>query len=195
MFYCTQLGSPRPCCGGLHFFFSQPEAGLTNQVLVRDSWAGTPLTLAVHFCMTHGQEKGVWLPKYCNCTQAGSWHQNAMHLSLMYLEWMIWVILWLYAPTGAGKTAIQHFFLLRRGNIKMLSGDFSSLITISNIKPYIHLLRASFQVLWTFPLRSSLVKKNFILIFQVFALKCIGTTLKPPIYDEWVQQQHVAASA
>ena len=28
---------------GVHFFFSQPAAGLTNRVPVRDSRAGTPL--------------------------------------------------------------------------------------------------------------------------------------------------------
>ena len=35
-------------------------------------------------------------------------------------------------------------FLLSRGNIEMLSGDLSSLIIISDVKPYIHLLHASF---------------------------------------------------
>ena len=43
MFYCTRFGGLRPCCGDLHFFFSQPAAGLTNQVPVQDYLAGTPL--------------------------------------------------------------------------------------------------------------------------------------------------------
>ena len=34
------------------FFFWQPVAGLTNQVLVQDSWAGAPLVLLILLCCT-----------------------------------------------------------------------------------------------------------------------------------------------
>jgi len=43
MFSCTKFEVLRPCSAGVNFFFSQPAAGLTNRVLVRDSRAGTPL--------------------------------------------------------------------------------------------------------------------------------------------------------
>ena len=48
MFYDTKFGGPSPRCGGLHFFFSQSAAGLTNQVPVRDFRAGTPFHR--HYC-------------------------------------------------------------------------------------------------------------------------------------------------
>ena len=38
---------------------------------------------------------------------------------------------------------LELFFLLRRGDIEMLFGNLSSLVAISNVKPYIHLFHAS----------------------------------------------------
>jgi hypothetical protein len=38
---------------------------------------------------------------------------------------------------------LEYFFLLNRGDIQMLFGDLTSLVVISNVKPYIHLLHAS----------------------------------------------------
>ena len=38
---------------------------------------------------------------------------------------------------------LEHFFLLNRGDIEMLFGDLSSVITISNVDPFIHILHAS----------------------------------------------------
>ena len=42
------FGGMRPCCGGLHFFFFQPVAGLTNQVLVLNCQARAPLDQNEH---------------------------------------------------------------------------------------------------------------------------------------------------
>jgi len=38
---------------------------------------------------------------------------------------------------------LEHFFLLDAGEIEMLIGDLSSVIAISNVNPYIHILHAS----------------------------------------------------
>ena len=38
---------------------------------------------------------------------------------------------------------LERFFLLNRGDIDLLFGDLSSLVVISDVKPYIHLLHAS----------------------------------------------------
>jgi hypothetical protein len=46
-----------------------------------------------------------------------------------------------YPTMDAGN--IEDFFLLNRGNVEMLFGDLTSIITISNVRPYIHLLHAS----------------------------------------------------
>jgi hypothetical protein len=39
--------------------------------------------------------------------------------------------------------ALEDFFLLNRGDIEMLMGDLSSVITVSDIYPYLHMLHAS----------------------------------------------------
>jgi len=49
---------------------------------------------------------------------------------------------------------LEHFFLLSRGDIKMLFGDLSSLVVISNDEPYIHLLHASLGDFLLDPARS-----------------------------------------
>ena len=49
---------------------------------------------------------------------------------------------------------LEHFFLLNRGDIEMLFGDLSSLVVISNVKPYIHLLHASLGDFLRDPARS-----------------------------------------
>jgi len=40
---------------------------------------------------------------------------------------------------------LEHFFLMSRGKIDLLFGDLSSLVFISNVEPYIHLLHASLR--------------------------------------------------
>ena len=40
---------------------------------------------------------------------------------------------------------LEHFFLMSRGEIDLLFGDLSSLVVISNVEPYIHLLHASLR--------------------------------------------------
>jgi hypothetical protein len=49
---------------------------------------------------------------------------------------------------------LEHFFLLSRGDIEMLFGDLSSLVIISNVEPYIHLLHASLGDFLLDPARS-----------------------------------------
>jgi len=49
---------------------------------------------------------------------------------------------------------VEQFFLLSRGDIEMLFGDLSSLVVISNAKPYIHLLHASLGDFLLDPARS-----------------------------------------
>jgi len=49
---------------------------------------------------------------------------------------------------------LEHFFLLSRDDIKMLFGDLSSLVIISNDEPYIHLLHASLGDFLLDPARS-----------------------------------------
>ena len=49
---------------------------------------------------------------------------------------------------------LEHFFLLNRGDIEMLFGDLSSLVVISNVELYIHLLHASLGDFLLDPARS-----------------------------------------
>ena len=49
---------------------------------------------------------------------------------------------------------LEHFFLLRRGDIEMLFGDLSSLVIISTVKPCIRLLHASLGDFLCDPVRS-----------------------------------------
>ena len=49
----------------------------------------------------------------------------------------------LYPPMDIGD--LELFFLLSQGDIEMSLGDLSSLVVISNIKPYIRLLHASLE--------------------------------------------------
>ena len=49
---------------------------------------------------------------------------------------------------------LEHFFLLNRGDIEMFFGDLNSLVVISNVKPYIHLLHASLGDFLRDPARS-----------------------------------------
>jgi hypothetical protein len=46
-----------------------------------------------------------------------------------------------FFPMNVGN--IEHFLLLNRGDIEMLFGDLSSVIMISNHRPYFHILHAS----------------------------------------------------
>ena len=57
-----------------------------------------------------------------------------------------------YTPMDAGN--IEDFFLLNRGDIEMLFGDLSSIITISDVDPFIHILHASLGDFLLDPARS-----------------------------------------
>ena len=64
MFQCTQFGDLRPCYGDFHFFFSQPAAGLTNQVPVWDSQASTPLFQLQKLAYTIKNAMTIILPQW-----------------------------------------------------------------------------------------------------------------------------------
>jgi len=64
---------------------------------------------------------------------------------------------------------LEHFFLLSRGNVKMLFGDLSSLIVVSNPKPWIHLLHASLRDFLLDPARS----KEFCIDFSNIHTSCM----------------------
>ena len=64
---------------------------------------------------------------------------------------------------------LEHFFLLREGDIRLLFGDLSSLVVISNIKPYIHLLHASLGDFLLDPVRS----KEFYIDLSSIHTKCM----------------------
>jgi hypothetical protein len=64
---------------------------------------------------------------------------------------------------------LEHFFLLRRGEIEMLFGDLSSLVAISNVKPYIHPFHASLGDFLRDPARS----KEFYIDLSYIHTRCM----------------------
>ena len=67
-------------------------------------------------------------------------------------HYMVIVPVAIYSLMDIGD--LELFFLLRRGDIEMLFGDLSSLVAISNVKPYIHLFHASLGEFLRDPARS-----------------------------------------
>jgi hypothetical protein len=73
----------------------------------------------------------------------------------------------LYPTMNLGD--LEHFFLLSRGDIEMLFGDLSSLVVISNVEPYIHLLHASLGDFLCDPARS----KEFYIDLSIIHTTCM----------------------
>ena len=73
----------------------------------------------------------------------------------------------LYTPVDLGD--LEHFFLLNRGDIEMLFGNLRSLVIISNVKPYIHLLHAALGDFLLDPARS----KEFYIDLSIIHTTCM----------------------